>query len=63
MHQNRARQTDGLPCQPFDTPPEGDVFAFDLLRRLFPNCMRAWIKMAVIRPSAIRIKVHDAKWR
>ena len=63
MHQNRARKTDALPCQAFDTRPEGDVFAFDLLRMLFPNCMRAWLKMAAIGPPAICIKVRDAQWR
>ena len=63
MYNNRAGKTDSLPCQAFDTRPEGDVLAFDLLRLLFPNGMRAWIEMAAISPPAIRIKVRHAKGR
>jgi hypothetical protein len=37
------------------------MFAFDLLRMPFPHGMRARIKMAVIGPPAICIKVRDAK--
>ena len=62
MHHNRARKTDSLPCQAFDARSEGDVFAFDLLRILFPNCMCTWIKMAAIGSPAICIKARDAKW-
>jgi hypothetical protein len=49
--------------QAFDTCPECKVFAFDLLRLLFPHRVRAWIKMATIGPPAICIKVYDAKRR
>jgi hypothetical protein len=63
MHQNRARKTNGFPSQAFDTCPECKVFAFDLLRLLFPYRVRAWIKMATIGPPAICIKVPDAKRR
>ena len=63
MHNNRARKTNGLPCQAFDTCPEGKMFAFDLLRLLFPYCVHAWIKMATIGPPAIGIKVYDPKRR
>ncbi len=63
MHNNRAGKTDSLSCQAFDTRPEGEVFAFDLLRLLFPNGMCAWIEMAAISPPAIRIKVRNAKGR
>src|SRR6266581_5884105 len=58
---NRAGKTDSLSCQAFDTRPEGEVFAFNLLRLLFPNSMCAWIEMAAISPPAIRIKVRNAK--
>ena len=63
MHKNRARKTNGLPCQAFETCPECEVFAFDLLRLLFPHRVRAWIKMATISPPPIRIKAGDAKRR
>ena len=63
MHKNRARKTNGLPCQAFDPCPERDMFAFDLLRPLLSHGMCAWIKMATISPPTIRIKVRDAKWR
>ena len=62
MHKNRARKTDGLPCQAFDTCPKRDVFAFNLLRVLLSPGMNAWIKMAAIGTPTIRIKVRNAKW-
>ena len=63
MHQSRARKTDGLPGQTFDTCPEGHVLAFDLLCMLFPHGMCARIEMTAIGPPAIRVKVCDTKWR
>jgi hypothetical protein len=39
------------------------MFTFDLLRMLFPHCVRAGIKMATIGPPTIRIKVRDTKRR
>ena len=54
MHKNRARKTDGLPGQAFDTSPEGHVFAFDLLRMLFPHCMYAWIEIRVSKSAFSR---------
>ena len=63
MYNNRAGKTDSLPCQAFDTRPEREVSAFDLLRMLFSHGMRAWLEMAAIGPPAIRIKVRDAKRR
>jgi len=63
MHKNRARKTDGLPGQAFDTRPEGHVFTFDLLRMLLSHCMCAWIEMTAIGPPTIRIKVRNAKRR
>ena len=62
IHNNRAGKTDSLSCQAFDTRPEGEVFAFDLLRLLFPNSMCAWIEMAAIGSPPVCIKVRDAKW-
>ena len=53
MHKNRARKTNGLPCQAFDTCPECEVFAFDLLRLLFPHRVRAWIKIRVSKTAIL----------
>jgi hypothetical protein len=37
MHLDGFGKTDGLPYQAFDPGTQRGVFAFDLLRMLFPN--------------------------
>ena len=62
MHLDRFRKTDGLPDQTFDPCTQCGVFAFDLLRVLFPNCMLVRIEMTPIGSPPICVKAHDAKW-
>ena len=63
MHLDGFGQTYGLPYQTFDAGTPCGVFAFDLLRMLFPNCMLGRINGTTIGPPPVCVKVRDAKRR
>ena len=63
MHLDGFGKTYGLPYQAFDPGTQRGVFAFDLLRMLFPNCMLVRINVTTIGPPSVCVKVCDAKRR
>ena len=62
MHLDGSGKTDGLPYQAFDPCTQCGVFAFDLLRMLFPNRMLVRINVTTIGPPPVCVKARDAKW-
>ena len=62
MHLGGLRKTDGLPYQTFDPCTQRGVFAFDLLRILFPNRVLVMIDMAIVGTSPVGVQACDAKW-
>jgi hypothetical protein len=63
MHLDGFGKTYGLPYQAFDPGTQRGVFAFDLLRMLFPNCMLVRINVTTLGPPPVCVKVRDAKRR
>jgi len=62
MHLGGFRKTDGLPYQAFDPCTQRRVFAFDLLRILFPNRVLVMIDMTIVGTPSVGVKARDAKW-
>ena len=52
MHLDGFGKTYGLPYQAFDPGTQRGVFAFDLLRMLFPHCMLVRINVTTISHRA-----------
>jgi hypothetical protein len=63
MHLDGFGKTDGLPYQAFDPGTQRGVFAFDLLRMLFPHCMLVQFNVTTIGSPLICVKVREAKQR
>ena len=62
MHLDGFGKTDGLPYQAFDPCTQCGVFAFNLLRMLFPHRMLVRIKVTTLSTPPVCGKVGDAKW-
>ena len=62
MHLDGFGKTYGLPYQAFDPGTQRGVFAFDLLRILFPNRVLVMIDMAIVGTPPVGVKACDAKW-
>jgi len=63
MHRDGFGKTDGLPYHAFDPGAPRGVFAFDLLRMLFPNCRLVRIHVTAIGPPPVCVQGRDATWR
>jgi hypothetical protein len=63
MHLDGFGKIYGLPYQAFDPGTQRGMFAFDLLRMLFPNGMLVWSNVTTIGSPPVCVKVRDAKWR
>ena len=62
MHLNGFGKTDGLSYQAFDPGTQRGVFAFDLLRMLFPHRMLIRMNVTTISTPPVCVKARDAKW-
>jgi hypothetical protein len=61
MHPDWFRKTDGLPREPLDAGPQGEMLALDLLGVLLTDCMGLQTQMPLIHAGVIGVKSWDAK--
>ncbi len=56
MQHDGFRKTNGLPREPLDAGPQGEMLALDLLGVLFPDFMGFQTQMSLIHASVIGVK-------
>ena len=61
MHPDGFRKTDGLPREPLDAGPSGEMLALDLVGVLLPDFMGLETQMPLIHAGVIGVQAYDTQ--